>query len=119
MAKLISSHDHISACFPLDTYPRPAEKASMKEVDRYGRPLDDDIITTEQAREIAIRCHERQIQHQQRWVNHYQNRLIYERAMLDESGGVVTRTQDFEPGGQVFSRGEWLTIIRVNKATGR
>ncbi|KAE9797377.1 hypothetical protein GP650_30915, partial [Escherichia coli] len=42
------------------------------------------------AREIAIRCHERQIQHQQRWVNHYQNRLIYERAMLDESGGVVT-----------------------------
>lgn len=26
MAKLISSHDHISACFPLDTYPRPAEK---------------------------------------------------------------------------------------------
>lgn len=80
---------------------------------------DDDIITTEQAREIAIRCHERQIQRQQRWVNHYQNRLIYERAMLDESGGVVTRTQDFEPGGQVFSRGEWLTIIRVNKATGR
>lgn len=38
MAKLISSHDRISACFPLDTYPRPAEKASMKEVDRYGRP---------------------------------------------------------------------------------
>ncbi|ENX5028482.1 DUF1281 domain-containing protein [Escherichia coli] len=52
------------------------------------------------------------------WGNHYQNRLIYERAMLDESGGVVTRTQDFEPGGQVFSRGEWLTIIRVNKSNG-
>ncbi|STK78033.1 Uncharacterised protein [Escherichia coli] len=30
--------------------------------------LDDDIITTEQAREIAIRYHERQIQHQQRWL---------------------------------------------------
>lgn len=38
MAKLISSHDHISACFPLDTYPRPAEKASMKGAGRYGRP---------------------------------------------------------------------------------
>ncbi len=25
--------------------------------------------------------------------------------MLDESGGVVTRTQDFEPGGQVFQPG--------------
>lgn len=50
--------------------------------------------------------------------NRQVNRLIYERAMLDESGGVVTRTQDFEPGGQVFSRGEWLTIIRVNKSNG-
>ncbi len=26
--------------------------------------------------------------------------------------------KDFEPGGQVFSRGEWLTIIRVNKSNG-
>ncbi len=30
MAKLISSHDHISACFPLDTYPRPAEKSQYE-----------------------------------------------------------------------------------------
>ncbi|MCZ7340781.1 DUF3560 domain-containing protein, partial [Escherichia coli] len=118
MAKLISSYDRISACFPLDTYPRPAEKSQYEGSRSLWSALDDDIITTEQAREIAIRCHERQIQHQQRWVNHYQNRLIYERAMLDESGGVVTRTQDFEPGGQVFSRGEWLTIIRVNKSNG-
>ena len=97
MAKFISSYDRISACFPLDTYPRPAEKSQYEGSRSLWSALDDDIITTEQAREIAIRCHERQIQHQQRWVNHYQNRLIYERAMLDESGGVVTRTQDFEP----------------------
>ncbi|MFP1464087.1 hypothetical protein ACLB1E_36170 [Escherichia coli] len=37
--------------------------------------------------------------------------------MLDESGGVVTRTQDFEPG-RSFRRGDWLTIIRVNKSNG-
>ncbi|VFS91753.1 Uncharacterised protein [Raoultella planticola] len=67
--------------------------------------LSEDIITFEQARDIAIRCHERTIRHQQRWVHHYRNRLSYERAMLDESGGVVTRTQEFEPGGQVLSRG--------------
>ncbi|WP_130070512.1 DUF3560 domain-containing protein, partial [Escherichia coli] len=30
MAKLISSHDRISACFPLDTYPRPAEKSQYE-----------------------------------------------------------------------------------------
>ncbi len=75
--KTISSHDHISACFPLDTYPRPAEKSQYEGSRSLWSALDDDIITTEQAREIAIRCHERQIQRQQRWVNHYQNRLIY------------------------------------------
>ncbi|EFN8246477.1 DUF3560 domain-containing protein [Escherichia coli] len=69
MAKLISSHDHISACFPLDTYPRPAEKSQYEGSRSLWSALDDDIITTEQAREIAIRCHERQIQRQQRWVN--------------------------------------------------
>lgn len=68
MAKLISSHDHISACFPLDTYPRPAEKSQYEGSRSLWSALDDDIITTEQAREIAIRCHERQIQRQQRWV---------------------------------------------------
>lgn len=60
MAKLISSHDHISACFPLDTYPRPAEKSQYEGSRSLWSALDDDIITTEQAREIAIRCHERQ-----------------------------------------------------------
>ncbi len=68
MAKLISSHDHISACFPLDTYPRPAEKSQYEGSRSLWSALDDDIITTKQAREIAIRCHERQIQCQQRWV---------------------------------------------------
>ncbi len=104
MAKLISSHDHISACFPLDTYPRPAEKSQYEGSRSLWSALDDDIITTEQAREIAIRCHERQIQHQQRWVNHYQNRLIYERAMLDESGGVV-KPKILGVGGGVGIRG--------------
>jgi ParB family chromosome partitioning protein len=47
------------------------------------------------------------------------NRLAYERAMLNENGGVVTRTEEFEPGGQVLSRGEWLTILRVNRSKGR
>jgi hypothetical protein len=28
-------------------------------------------------------------------------------------------TQEFEPGGQVLSRGEWLTIIRINKSNGQ
>lgn len=118
MALLVSNYDHIYASFTLDKYPRPAEKSQYEGSMSLHSALSEDIITFEQARDIAIRCHERTIRHQQRWVNHYRNRLSYERAMLDESGGVVTRTQEFEPGGQVLSRGEWLTILRVNRSQG-
>ncbi len=118
MALLVSNYDHIYACFTLDKYPRPAEKSQYEGSMSLHSALSEEIITFEQARDIAIRCHERTISHQQRWVNHYQNRLAYERAMLNENGGVVTRTQEFEPGGQVLSRGEWLTILRVNRVRG-
>ena len=119
MALLVSNYDHISACFTLDKYPRQAEKSQYEGARSLHSALSEDIITVEQARDIAVRCHERTIRHQQRWVNHYRIRLAYERAMLSESGGVVTRTQEFEAGGQVLSRGEWLTIIRVNRHQGR
>nr|EKZ5484970.1 hydrolase [Klebsiella pneumoniae] len=118
MALLVSNYDHIHACFTLDKYPRPAEKSQYEGSMSLHSALSEEIITFEQARDIAIRCHERTISHQQRWVNHYQNRLAYERAMLNENGGVVTRTEEFEPGGQVLSRGEWLTILRVNRSQG-
>ncbi|CAI9395576.1 DUF3560 domain-containing protein (plasmid) [Citrobacter telavivensis] len=118
MAQLISNYDHITACFTLDKYPRPPEKNQYEGRMSLHSALDNGIITFEQARDIAVRCHKRSIRHQQRWANHYLNRLAYERAMLDESGGVVTRTQEFELGGQVQSRGEWLTIIRINKSNG-
>ncbi|VDA77214.1 hypothetical protein BANRA_05302 [Klebsiella pneumoniae] len=44
--------------------------------------LSEEIITFEQARDIAIRCHERTISHQQRWVNHYQNRRTNARCSM-------------------------------------
>ncbi|EIG0951504.1 TPA: DUF3560 domain-containing protein [Salmonella enterica subsp. enterica serovar Muenchen] len=118
MAQLISNYDHITACFSLDKYPRPLEKSQYEGRMSLHSALENEIITFEQARDIAVRCHERTIRHQQRWVTHYRNRLAYERAMLDESGGVVSRIREFEPGGQVQSRGEWLTIIRINRSNG-
>jgi hypothetical protein len=53
-----------------------------------------------------------------RWIDHYDNRLAYERAMLDEQGGLVAEKVDLQPGGRVLVRGEWLTILRVNKRGG-
>lgn len=88
-------------------------RARLNDMEHRCR-FDSDVLVERLTRQTLYRANRLFMEA----YNHYQNRLIYERAMLDESGGVVTRTQDFEPGGQVFSRGEWLTIIRVNKSNG-
>lgn len=114
----ISNYDHISACFSLEKYPRPQDKSQYEGQMGLYSALTQDIITAEQARDIAIPYHERSIRHYQRWATHYRHRLSYERVMLDESGSVVTRAKDFHVGGQVLSRGEWLPIIKINKRKG-
>jgi hypothetical protein len=48
--------------------------------------LDRDEITWEDARKNAIAGHTRYIEHAKRWIEHYDNRLAYEKAMLGESG---------------------------------
>lgn len=118
MAVLISSFDGISACFTLERYPRPPEKSQYEGRMSLYSALREEIITPEQARDIALRSLERTIRHQSRWVTHYRNRLSYERAMLNDSDSIVNRINEFQPGGQVKSRGEWLPIIRVNRSNG-
>ncbi len=52
-----------------------------------------------------------------RWIAHCENRLAYERAMLQESGGTAADKFDLQPGGRVLVRGnEWLVILRVNRS---
>ncbi len=61
------------------------------------------------------------IEHAQRWIAHYDNRLAYERAMLDESGGTVADRTKPEVGGAVqcwaSPRGGWSLIKKVNRVT--
>lgn len=56
-----------------------------------------------------------------RWIEHYNFRLEYERAMLAESGGLITDRTEYPivPGGRVLVRREWLTVIRVNRKDGQ
>jgi phospholipid N-methyltransferase len=56
----------------------------------------------------------RYIAHARRWIDHYNNRLEYERAMLAEAGGLVSDQHKFEVGGKVLRRGQWFTILKVN-----
>ena len=81
--------------------------------------LDGGRLSVDQARDSAVRCHERQAVRLGRWLAHTQNRLAYERAMLGESGGLEADKHDLQPGGRVLVRGEWVTILKVNKRDGR
>jgi protein-L-isoaspartate O-methyltransferase len=53
-----------------------------------------------------------------RWVEHYENRIAYERAMLDEQGGLKGEQFNYEVGGRILRRGSWLPIMKVNKRGG-
>src|SRR5262249_37991307 len=85
--------------------------------------LDGNVITAEQARDIAIPVHERGNAHRARWIAHYDNRLAYERAMQNETGGTVADKKGPEKGGGVrcwaspgHGRG-WSYVQQVNKVS--
>lgn len=69
--------------------------------------------------DAAKRVYPRSIAHHGRWINHYENRIAYERAMLGEQGGLFAENVNLQPGGRVLVRGEWATIVRVNKKGGK
>lgn len=69
--------------------------------------------------EHAKRAYPRVIAHAERWIAHYENRIAYERAMLDEQGGLKAEAFDIQPGGRVLVDGEWLVVMRVNKKDGQ
>lgn len=75
--------------------------------------------TLEEAVEGAKNLFPRLIAINQRWINHYDNRIAYERAMLGEQGGLVAESVEMQPGGRVLIGGTWLTIVRVNKKQGK
>ncbi|MCD0253077.1 DUF3560 domain-containing protein [Xanthomonas campestris pv. campestris] len=81
--------------------------------------LKDHGWTAEQAAAAAIKGHTRLIAWATRWLNHYTNRLAYENALLQESGGLPADRFDIVPGGLVLIDREWLTVLRVTKREGR
>ncbi len=115
----IADYDHVSKCFTLAEYPRVEN--IYEGMQSLWSALRDTIITPGQAAEIAIRVHERTIEHCDRWITHIDNRLLYERAMLDEQGGTIADINKPEKGGAckcVFSpRGGWSYIQKVNKVS--
>jgi len=66
----------------------------------------------DEARLPAIR------EYAERWIAHLDLRLLYERAMLDEDGGIAADRWTIEKGGRVLVRDEWLPVVRVNRSAG-
>jgi hypothetical protein len=121
-AKDIANYCHVSQCFPLDRYPRELP-ASQYEGRMSLWSAMEGIITPEQARDIAVRAYGRRIASCDRWIQHYENRLTFERAMLGEQGGIATDKVGPEKGGAVrcwcspgHGRG-WSYIKKVNKVS--
>ena len=85
-ASAIANYDHVSQCFPLDKYPRPAESSQYEGYRSLWSALQENIIDAEQARAMAIECKQNIIAYCQRWIEHLKNRLTYEKAMLADQG---------------------------------
>jgi protein-L-isoaspartate O-methyltransferase len=109
----IANYDHVS--LP----PKPGQE--------YGGSLwsaltdvTEDAITVKAAAAHALGVHERQIAHAQRWIDHLENRLAYERAMLDESGGIKADAFPIEVGGRVCDRigSRWYVVKKINRVDG-
>ena len=77
--------------------------------------------TLEEVVENAKICFTRSIAHHDRWLEHYGNRLTYERAMLAADGGIEADKNKPEVGGAckcwASPRGGWSLIQKVNKVS--
>lgn len=122
-AKAIANYDRVSQRFTLADFPRGPEINQYEGPMSLWSSLSDGILTAEQAREIAARCHAARIAHARRWIAHFENRLAYERAMMEESGGTAADRVKPEKGGACqcwaspgHGRG-WSIIQKVNKVS--
>lgn len=128
-AKAIANYCHISRCFPLAEFPREQPASQYEGPMGLWSALDGGVINHEQARSIAVPAHERTIAHCRRWIAHLENRLTYERAMLEEQGAtellapkprkeLLPLLNYRAPGGAItlpnpYHRGETITYPQV------
>lgn len=115
---IANHHGYFSRCFSLIDFPRNPPASQYEGSMGLWSALTGDVINEHQAKEIAIKSLQRTIAWAQRWAAHYTNRISYERAMLQEQGGLKAEGFDIQVGGSVLVRNEWVTVLRVNKSAG-
>ncbi len=117
-AQAIANYDHVYVPGSL----MPASPGGYFE-SLWGA-LDKHLISVGDAVAVALKHHAATIADDGRWLAHIENRLAYERAMLQEAGGLATERFPIEVGGRVLAshwraRGKgWLVVTRLNKSGG-
>ena len=117
-ATAIANHDYCSRCYLLADYPRAPPASQYEGHTSLWSALTDGIVNADQARGLAREMHTRVVAFSGRWIEHYDHRLAYERAMLADAGGTVADKTGPEKGGAVrcwVGRGSWVYIQKVNK----
>lgn len=112
---------YMSFCFPLADYPREAPASQYEGAMSLWSALEDGIVTAEQAVALVVPRFERSAANAARWLVHLDNRLTYERAMMEDAGGLPADRVKPEKGGACkclwAPRHGWAYIQRVNKVT--
>lgn len=109
-----------SMSFPLADYPRDPPASQYEGPMDLWSAIDGNVITAAQAAALAIPSLERYLPRSDRWIEHFNNRLDYERAMLGEAGGLESDKTKPEVGGAIKSwhfRAGWSYITKVNRVT--
>lgn len=83
----VANYSHITRRFSLADYPRQPPASQYEGDMGLWSALEGGVITWQQAKGISVSAHETWAPVRDRWIAHFQNRLAYERAMLEEAGG--------------------------------
>jgi len=117
-ATAIANLDYFARCYPLADYPRDPPASQYEGQTSLWSAITGGIVDAERARSLAREMHTRVVAFSGRWIEHYDNRLAYERAMLLDAGGTIADRTGPEKGGAVrcwVGRGSWVYIQKVNK----
>jgi phospholipid N-methyltransferase len=76
--------------------------------------------TVEQVKESANKAYPKNIEYCNRWISHIENRILYEKAMMEYAGGMAADKNKPEKGGACkcwVSGKKWTEIVKVNRVT--
>lgn len=115
----IANHDgYQSFCFTLAEYHR--DHHTYEGSQSLWSALNNGIITAEQARKLAVENHERGLASMRRVLEHIDQQLEYQKALLVAMGGNIGCKWEIEVGGKVNTGGDdWYTVLRVNRKAGQ